>query len=152
VYGAIEYTALYNSQTGEKLVQIPHPDTIRLSRRRMRKLCSEAIDVQYGRTFKGVSYEGGKVQARFEDGEVVEGDLLIGADGTRSVAREVLLGVDKAERTLCRLVLTTTVVRYGDAEVARMVRSLSTHGALGYQEGMFNMIASVSPPLFTKIR
>jgi hypothetical protein len=44
----------------------------------------------------------------------------------------------------------TTVVRYRDAEVARRVRSLSPHGALGYQEGMFNMIASMNSPSFTR--
>lgn len=68
------------------------------------------------------------------------------------MVREVLLGAERAERTLCGLVLTTTVVRYGDAEVARRVRSLSPHGALGYHEGMFNMIESMNSPSFTRIR
>lgn len=112
----------------------------------MRRLCSEGIDVKYGMTFQGADFENGKVQARFEGGEVVVGDLLVGCDGTRSVVREALLGPEKAKRSLCGLRLTTTNVKYADPEVVKKIRSLTTRSALGYHsDGMFNMIASQCP-------
>jgi 2-polyprenyl-6-methoxyphenol hydroxylase-like FAD-dependent oxidoreductase len=139
---------MYNTGTGEKIHEMPHGDIIFVSRRRMRKLCSEGIDIRHGMTFKGVSYENGKVQASFDGGEIVEGDLLVGCDGTRSVVREALLGTERAKRTLCKLRLTTTNVKYEDPAVVKRIMSLTTRSAFGYHsDGMFNMITSES--LFT---
>jgi len=83
-----------------------------VSRRRMRKLYSEGIDIKYGMIFQDATHENEKVQARFVSGEVVEGDLLVGCDGTKSRVREVLLGTNKAKRTLCCLRLMTMNVSY----------------------------------------
>lgn len=37
---------IYNGLTGEILKDLPTPKTMRMSRRRMRKFCSEGIDVR----------------------------------------------------------------------------------------------------------
>ena len=140
---------MYNSGTGEKIHEMVHEDIILVSRRRMRKLCSEGIGVRYGMIFQAATFANGKIQARFQNGEVVEGDLLIGCDGTKSRVREVLLGAEKAKRTLCDLKLTTATVRYEDPEVVKRIRSLTTRGALDYHsDGMFNMIASKTSSQF----
>ncbi|CZR55964.1 related to monooxygenase [Phialocephala subalpina] len=145
-----ESTPVYNTATGEKIHAIPRPDTINVSRRRMRKLCSEGIEVKYGMAFTGVEFVGNEAVAKFDIGgkeESVKGDLVIGADGTRSVVRECLLGAEKAKRTMCDLELYTTVARYRDPDVARRVRSLDPQVAFGYHpEGMFNMIAISNIP------
>ena len=148
-YTDMNYTPMYNSGTGEKIHEMVHEDIIMVSRRRMRKLCSEGIDVRYGTAFQDATFEDGKVQAIFENGEVVEGDLLVGCDGTRSRVREVLLGVEKARRTHCDLRLTTANVRYADPEVVRRIRSLTTRTAMGYHStGMFSMVTSESSSKF----
>lgn len=41
----------YNGKTGDHIVDIPMPNAIRVSRRKMRALCAEGIDVQVSFTF-----------------------------------------------------------------------------------------------------
>ncbi|KAF8853187.1 FAD/NAD(P)-binding domain-containing protein [Acephala macrosclerotiorum] len=140
-----ESTPIYNTATGGKIHEIPRPDTINVSRRRMRKLCAEGIEVRYGMTFTSVEYVDDGIVAKFEVGgeeESIGGDLVIGTDGTRSAVREALLGAEKAKRTVCDLELYTTVAKYADPEVAKRVRSLDRQVAFGYHpDGMFNMVA-----------
>ncbi|KAH7400149.1 hypothetical protein BKA64DRAFT_475624 [Cadophora sp. MPI-SDFR-AT-0126] len=143
----LEYTPWYNSQTGEVIHRVPRTDTINISRRRMRKLCGEGIEVNFGKSLSGVSYEGDRVTAHFADGSAVQGDLLIGADGVRSVVRENLLGVEKAKATPCRGNFTTAIARYDDAETALRVRSGDWEACIGYHpDGMCNMVAISSVP------
>jgi 2-polyprenyl-6-methoxyphenol hydroxylase-like FAD-dependent oxidoreductase len=49
-------------------------------------------DLHLGRKCVGFSQNGSGVEARFEDGSVEHGDVLIGADGLRSAVRSGLLG------------------------------------------------------------
>ena len=44
-----------------------------------------------GRSLKGFAQDSGRVVARFSDGSVAEGDVLIGADGLRSLVRQQCL-------------------------------------------------------------
>ena len=109
----------------------------------MRKLCGEGIEVSFGKSFSGILYEDNKVIAHFSDGSIVQGDLLIGADGVRSAVREKLLGAEKAEATPCRGNFTTAIARYADAETALRVRSGDWEACIGYHpDGMCNMVAS----------
>lgn len=109
----------------------------------MRKLCGEGIEVSFGKSFSGISSEDDKVIAHFSDGSIVQGDLLIGADGVRSAVREKLLGAEKAEATPCRGNFTTAIARYADAETALRVRSGDWEACIGYHpDGMCNMVAS----------
>lgn len=108
----------------------------------MKKLCSEGIEVRYAMKMETAIFEDGKVKAKFTNGEVVEGDLLIGCDGSRSAVREVLLGAEKAKRTLCGLRLTTSIVKYADPEVARKVRTHPQMFLGHHSDGIFNLISS----------
>src|SRR4051794_11570899 len=48
------------------------------------------IPIEYGRRLAGYHEHSGGVTVTFDDGGTAEGDLLVGADGLRSVVREVL--------------------------------------------------------------
>lgn len=49
-------------------------------------------DIRFGMRLVGVGEEEGRALARFENGEVVDSDLLIGADGARSIVRDYVAG------------------------------------------------------------
>ncbi|MFF7991713.1 FAD-dependent oxidoreductase [Kitasatospora xanthocidica] len=55
-----------------------------------RRLREEGLPVRYGKRLVGVEEGPAGVTARFADGSTADGDLLIGADGTRSVVRELI--------------------------------------------------------------
>jgi hypothetical protein len=38
----------YNGKTGEHIMDIPMPNAVRVSRRKMRALCSQGIDIKVG--------------------------------------------------------------------------------------------------------
>ncbi|KAL2060684.1 hypothetical protein VTL71DRAFT_9325 [Oculimacula yallundae] len=149
VWEELEYTPWYNSQTGEVIHRVPRTDTINISRRRMRKLCGDGIEVQYGKCLVDISYgdSDNKVTAHFRNGERVTGDLLIGADGVRSIVREKLVGIEKAQASTCELDFTTTIARYDDAATALRVRSGDWEACIGYHpDGMCNMVAISNIP------
>ncbi|KAK0102597.1 hypothetical protein ONS95_006206 [Cadophora gregata] len=147
IWKELEYTPWYNSKTGEVIHRIPRTDTINISRRRMRTLCGDGIEVEFGKSLSGVLYEGDKVTAHFSDGSDVQGDLLIGADGVRSIVRENLLGAEKANGTPCHGNFTTAIAKYSDAETALRVRSGDWEACIGYHpDGMCNMIAISNVP------
>src|SRR5690625_303266 len=56
-------------------------------------------EVSFSKVCTGARQEGDKVIAEFDDGTEFECDLLIGADGVRSVIRESLFGDDKPQFT-----------------------------------------------------
>lgn len=64
----------------------------RLAMRRV-LLCGIEAHVHFGRAFAGYerSGNGGSLRARFEDGSVVEGDVLVAADGVNSTLRAMHL-------------------------------------------------------------
>lgn len=146
--GELELTPMFNSSTGEIFHYIPHPDSINVSRRRMRKLCTEGIEVQYEKAFERFELEGDGVRVYFKDGESVVGKMVIGADGAKSSIRTVLF-VDqpqKAERKPCQVALVTGIVRYQDPEVAKRVRKEGEYYFGYHPKGMFNMFASKPSP------
>jgi 2-polyprenyl-6-methoxyphenol hydroxylase-like FAD-dependent oxidoreductase len=60
------------------------------------KMKEKGVEILYGKNLDSVEENGetGKVNARFLDGTVVEGDLLIGADGIHSATRHFVVGDD----------------------------------------------------------
>ncbi|KAL8731725.1 MAG: hypothetical protein Q9181_004193 [Wetmoreana brouardii] len=135
---------IYNSSTNELLKEISSADMKRLSRRKLRSLCIEGLDVKWGKTLTNLSYgEDGKgVTAHFADGSSYEGDLVLGADGPRSTVRESLLGAEAAQSKPCGIVQNMTLVKYGDAEKALHVRSGGPLFYLGYNpSGIVNYIS-----------
>ncbi len=57
------------------------------------------VPIELGARFTGFTQDEDSVEARFADGRVVRGDLLIGADGIRSALREQLFGTPKISYT-----------------------------------------------------
>lgn len=127
---AAEYSIpFYNAKTAQLIKVAPTPNVIRVSRRKMRDLCAEGIEVQYNKDLKTIEFdeEHGKVTAMFNDGTSFQGCILIGADGHRSIVREILLGSEKGRVSSIpggiQLVSGVSIC-YNDAEKARHVRQL----------------------------
>jgi 2-polyprenyl-6-methoxyphenol hydroxylase-like FAD-dependent oxidoreductase len=83
-------------------IDLPHRDRKSLdaerpiSRATLRRILLEGLDiVHFGKKFVA----GGAVAARFEDGSLAVGDVLVGADGAGSRLRSLLLPEAKREDT-----------------------------------------------------
>jgi 2-polyprenyl-6-methoxyphenol hydroxylase-like FAD-dependent oxidoreductase len=120
---------------------------IRVSRRRMRALCSEGLIIKYGKTLTDIAYgaNGTGVTAHFADGTTAKGDILIGADGPRSKVRELLLGTEKAKTKTLGLNFNSFLVKYDDAEKSKHVRSNHPITCLAYHpDGIFSFISGTT--------
>ncbi|MCK2212484.1 FAD-dependent monooxygenase [Actinomadura sp. ATCC 31491] len=73
-----------------------HP-TVHVARGELVELLAEGVPVTYGARVEHV--DPGRAEARLADGTTVRGDVLVGADGRRSVVRGALWGEDPAELT-----------------------------------------------------
>jgi 2-polyprenyl-6-methoxyphenol hydroxylase-like FAD-dependent oxidoreductase len=143
--GVDETIELRNSETGELLKCIPTPNMKRVSRKKLRSLCTEGIEVLWGKSLNGITYDvdGEGVTAQFADGSTYRGDVLVGADGPKSKVRELLLGAERAVNSSVGIVYNMAIVKYGDAEKAKHVRSAHPVNCLGYnQNGTFSFISS----------
>ncbi|KAH9231177.1 hypothetical protein K456DRAFT_1726870 [Colletotrichum gloeosporioides 23] len=86
-----------DGKTGEVLIAAKVDDGRRVVRRKLRDLFRRGIDVRFGYKLAGVDTSGGGVTATFETGEVVCVDVLVGADGAKSVVRDHLVNGDARE-------------------------------------------------------
>ncbi|OAK96474.1 FAD/NAD(P)-binding domain-containing protein [Phaeosphaeriaceae sp. SRC1lsM3a] len=112
---------IYNGQTREEAFAFPIPKAREINIRKLRVLCAEQLDVQYGKKFQ--SYETidkGGVKVSFEDGSVDEGDIVIGIDGAMSKVRQCLLG-RKADMDILPFALMNFNASY-TAEQARFIK------------------------------
>ncbi|GAA4912238.1 FAD-dependent urate hydroxylase [Nonomuraea thailandensis] len=71
-----------------------HP-VVHVARRELVELLSDGMPVTYGARVEHVVPE--RAEVRLSDGRTVRGDVLVGADGRRSVVREALMGDDRAK-------------------------------------------------------
>ncbi|KAI5865564.1 FAD/NAD(P)-binding domain-containing protein [Durotheca rogersii] len=102
---------LINGSTGEVINVMSTPDMRRVLRSRLRSLIADdVLDVQFGKALEHISYadDGRSVTAYFADGAAETGCLVIGADGSQSQVRSLLLGSERA--SLTRLPLAATFV------------------------------------------
>lgn len=81
--------------TAEPVYQIPPSERLRINRLRFRSLLAEGLDVHWGKQVTGfnTNLDDG-VEVTFSDGTSTRGSMLIGADGSSSRTRRVLLGED----------------------------------------------------------
>jgi hypothetical protein len=143
----------YNGKTGEHIISMPMKNAIRVSRRKMRSLCSEGLDIRYGEKLVSVSSEGHGVTAVFASGITATGSIVIGTDGPQSTVRKILLG-DKAASVPLDVVLYNVNVCYGDAERALAVRSLNpmNNVALQPDRSLSVWTSSTSSQIFFGLR
>lgn len=59
----------------------------RLNRRRLRDLLAEGVEVRWEHKLKRVETADGSVRAEFENGDTVDGSLLVAADGVHSSSK-----------------------------------------------------------------
>lgn len=124
----IEMCNVFNGKTGELLNYMPIPNLHRILRGRLRSLIAEDLaDVYYNKNLERISYadDGQGVTAHFADGTAETGRLVIGADGSNSRVRSLLLGPERAR--LKRLPLAATFIEASfPRELALRLRN-STH-------------------------
>jgi 2-polyprenyl-6-methoxyphenol hydroxylase-like FAD-dependent oxidoreductase len=96
-----------NRYCGERMFFVPcgGPDGIgwaaAIHRAELQSLLVEAVGrpaIRLDRRCVDVSQDGGTVTARFDDGELITGELLVGADGLHSRVRPKLSGPDELRR------------------------------------------------------
>jgi 2-polyprenyl-6-methoxyphenol hydroxylase-like FAD-dependent oxidoreductase len=82
--------------TGEIMAAFTFGPFYRLRRSKLRNLLSKELDIQYDKRLVNVTYadDGQSVTAHFADGATTVGQMLIGADGARSMTRQLLLGAE----------------------------------------------------------
>ncbi|KAL8826377.1 MAG: hypothetical protein Q9170_007427 [Blastenia crenularia] len=82
----------FDLRSGETRWKVPPNKRIRVSRERLRALLLEGLNVQWSRTLESISTSTpNAVTAHFNDATSATGSLLIGADGSRSDVRSLLL-------------------------------------------------------------
>ncbi|PMD19558.1 FAD/NAD(P)-binding domain-containing protein [Hyaloscypha hepaticicola] len=114
----------YNGKTGDHIVDIPMVNAIRVSRRKMRALCSEGINIQYGKKLVSIASTVSDVTVTFADGTNATGSVCIGTDGAQSAVRQLALPGDAGKAIPLDVILYNMDVCYGDAERAKAVRKV----------------------------
>ncbi|KAI8689789.1 FAD-binding-3 domain-containing protein [Fusarium sp. Ph1] len=146
----VEAGGLYpiiQAETGNLLTGVPYEKGLRVSRSRMRALCAEGIEVQYGKNLVDVAFNesGQGVIASFSDGTVVSGSIIVGADGPRSKVREFAMGsVEEAAVSKFPIFHTNMTVCYNDAEKATYVRRDYPTSFLALSNQSFHAFQSIS--------
>ncbi|KAG9962936.1 FAD/NAD(P)-binding domain-containing protein, partial [Aureobasidium melanogenum] len=117
---------MYNGLTGEIMKEFPVKGKIvRVSRRKLRALVAEGIDVKYNHSLTNIRYNhDNTVTAIFASGAEETGSLVVGADGPRSAVRKLLFGeADAAVKPLEKVIHTNVTFQPEDKEKALFLRS-----------------------------
>ncbi|KAH8693720.1 hypothetical protein BGW36DRAFT_409362 [Talaromyces proteolyticus] len=119
---------LINGRTGKVLAKMPMDHPKRASRGKLRDLFKEGLDIQYDMklTDVRVNDDGNGVIARFNEGSVVvEGDVIIGADGAKSAVRDCLLDKEDGRLDVANALILSAFPTF-TAEQALFIRN-NTH-------------------------
>jgi 2-polyprenyl-6-methoxyphenol hydroxylase-like FAD-dependent oxidoreductase len=92
---------LYNGKTREEAFAFPIPKAREINIRKLRILCAQGLDVQYGKKFNRFeTHDDGSIRVFFEDGTSEVGDVVVGIDGAGSAVRQCLINRDAVQETL----------------------------------------------------
>jgi hypothetical protein len=131
---------IIHGETGNILAGVPYKRGLRVPRSKMRALCGEGIEVQYGKHLRDIVFgPDGKGITAIQDGTEVSGTMIVGADGTRSRA-----STEKATTTRFPIWHMNLTVCYGDAAKARYVRSEFPTSFLALSDRSFHAFQSIS--------
>ncbi|KAK4494807.1 hypothetical protein PRZ48_014163 [Zasmidium cellare] len=118
---------IYDGVTGEVLKElVSEGKLIRVSRRKLRGLIAERIEVNFGHKLEDITYDDEKdtATAHFANGTSSTGTTIVGADGPRSQIRSLLFGqTEAAAQPLTGIVHLSSTFSYRDAEKAKFVRT-----------------------------
>ncbi|KAM3558256.1 hypothetical protein ARSEF4850_004685 [Beauveria asiatica] len=112
----VETLPCYNGVTGKLLFCSPTPGARRVSRRRLRALLARDVDIRWGMSLKRISRLENGIKADFENGTSIDADYLLGADGTSSRVREMLVGAEAAQPQGSGFLFATGINRFEEAE------------------------------------
>lgn len=125
---AVASLPIYNGKTGDLIMEMGADRPMRVSRKKMRNLFSETIDVQYGKQVvqayvieDSSSHDNGRVKVEFKDGDHAVGDLIVGTDGAKSLLRESIVGFEDAQLTAVPVNLFNFPYKF-DAELSLRIR------------------------------
>lgn len=120
---------IHNGKTGDLIMLMGAEKPMRVSRKKMRNLFSEGIDVQYGKKVvrayvieDASSHDDGRVKVEFQDGDHAIGDVVVGSDGAKSLLRESIVGFEASQLTTVPVNLINFPYKF-DAELALQIRA-----------------------------
>lgn len=120
---------VHNGKTGELILEMAGEKPMRMSRKKMRNLFTEGIDVQYGKSVVSCGViedekdeNNGRVRVNFADGTDALGDVVVGCDGAKSVVRESIVGFEAAQVTVMPLSMFNFTQKF-PAEFSKDLRS-----------------------------
>lgn len=120
---AVTGLPIHNGKTGELLMEMKAEKPCRVSRKKLRNLFAEGLDIQYGKELDVIrETDSGKVKILFKDGTEVEGDVVVGCDGARSRVREEIVGEEDAKLTTVPLSMLNFTAQF-ESEQAVFIRS-----------------------------
>lgn len=151
---------VYNGKTGELILEMVGEKPMRVSRKKMRNLFMEGIDVQYGKSVVSCGViedekdeNNGRVRVTFADGTHALGDAVVGCDGAKSVVRENIVGVEAAQLKVVPLSMFNFTQKF-PAEFSKDLRSrnplfiTSIHPDHGTMFWLSSEVTLISFPLF----
>ncbi|KAK3356505.1 putative monooxygenase [Lasiosphaeria hispida] len=118
-----ESIPFYDGTTGE-VAFLATAAIRRWSKTRLRRVCSQGLDVSWGKAVVDMRMDDdGPVTLLFNDGQTTLADLVIGADGSSSRIRQLLIGETAGKPVPSDYVLASGIVKYGNAEQGRAFRA-----------------------------
>jgi hypothetical protein len=152
--GDMGHFTYLNLRSGEPLISAPIPSGwkgARMARSKFIELLMEGVDVNYNKRLGGISFpDDDTVCAEFMDGEKATGNLLVGADGSRSVVRRFLYGEENSRNRQLPIRMINCRVTY-PSDSASMQGCMSIdphlfHGGDPDQNGYFMFAWLDVPP------
>jgi hypothetical protein len=151
---AVTGLPIYNGKTGEFIIEMGAEKPCRVSRRKMRNLFSEGLNVQYGKELVSAGIqEDGKVRVEFKDETSATGDVLVGCDGAKSRVRDVIVGEEGAKLTNVPVSMFNFPAKF-DGELAKKIRGMNglfvtsihpEHGSMFWLSSTWFLIPVHSP-------
>ncbi|KAG2182605.1 hypothetical protein INT44_005584 [Umbelopsis vinacea] len=145
--------AVLDGTTGKVLINLnptpnkSNPQGYRMNRQRFREFLGKGIDIHWNKRAKEYEVTEDGVVVRFDDGTESRGDVLVGADGSKSRICKHLRGQD-LEATPLPVVIMVTIFRVNGEKFKEFQVITRTHGiAFGPEtgsEGTYAMFFSLN--------
>ncbi|MEU3626884.1 FAD-dependent oxidoreductase [Amycolatopsis coloradensis] len=130
---AIDYVRFAKS-VGGRLCSIMRPDLERV----LRTTLPSTVDIRFGAGVAGVEDLGDRVRVTLADGETLEADLLVGADGIHSTVRRLVFGDESG--FLRHLGFHTAAFVFEDEEIREWVgERFCLTDTIGTQMGFYGL-------------